>query len=148
MTEQTTPQSNVPIPAQPVPFEPSIEAATPATPPRRKHRRAIWISITVAVVIILASALGAIVWAATGPTKGKLVKVCRTAVTELLKSPGSAQWPGDESVSHGSGKQLWTVTGHVDAQNGFGALLRGEWECDAERRGRSWHVVDANLYTR
>ncbi len=153
MTEQTTPQSDVSlqapaIPTQPTAPGPSTFVPAPIAPPKRKRRRVMWISIAVAVAVAvalaLAGTLGAIAWVATGPTEGKLVKACRKAVTQNLRSPGSAQWPGGEGVSH-QDTGLWIVVGSVDAQNGFGALVRLDFECHAEREGRSWSVMDVDL---
>jgi len=36
------------------------------------------------------------------------------------------------------------VQGDVDAQNGFGALLRTSWECTAERDG-GWRIIDVEV---
>ena len=54
-------------------------------------------------------------------------------VKQVLKSPGSAKWPGFfDSVSHQDnikqlGNQTYKVASYVDSQNGFGALIRSKY---------------------
>lgn len=97
-------------------------------------------------VALFAAAGTAAWWGRTHPSERGLVRLCRTAVTAYLRAPASARWPGHEIVSHD--ERTWTVTGYVDAQNGFGALLRMEWECEGERTGGEWHVIDVEVADR
>lgn len=46
-----------------------------------------------------------------------------------LKSPGSAQFGPVKVEMTGNGTKL--VTGWVDAENGFGALIRSDFYCEA-----------------
>lgn len=52
-------------------------------------------------------------------TCGKLVK-------KNLKAPATAQWSGLKVRKRG---ETYVVTGSVDAENGFGALLRLDYRC-------------------
>ena len=127
-----------PLPQPPVPQQ------TPSAPPQRTRRQTAWIvagSIT-ATVALFAAAIGASWYARSNPSQNKLVRECRSAVAGRLRAPGSARWPGGEIVSHGA--TTWTVQGDVDAQNGFGALLRMSWECTAERDG-GWQILDVDV---
>jgi hypothetical protein len=71
--------------------------------------------------------------AAEPTAEDEVLDVCRQSVEEQLKAPATAQW-SDETVealnSHGD---HFDVQGHVDAENGFGALIRMVWKCDARR---------------
>lgn len=58
---------------------------------------------------------------------------CRKAVLAQLKSPGSARWADDTVASEGSAG--WQVDGEVDAQNGFGALVRLSFTCTVDDKG-------------
>src|SRR5690554_288071 len=53
-------------------------------------------------------------------------------VKELLKSPGSAKFPGaSEKVSHVQyvSPNKYRISSWVDSQNSFGALVRSHWKC-------------------
>jgi hypothetical protein len=54
---------------------------------------------------------------------------CRKAVLAQLKSPGSARWVGQTVTPDDKGG--FEVVGDVDAQNGFGALMRLSYTCQA-----------------
>lgn len=47
-------------------------------------------------------------------------------IRDQLKSPGTAKFP-PEHIRSGRDGDGWIVTGKVDAQNAFGALLRKDW---------------------
>jgi hypothetical protein len=52
---------------------------------------------------------------------------CRKAVLAQLKAPSTARWAGDdEQYMDGSAPY---IAGHVDAQNGFGAMMRLSYTC-------------------
>lgn len=82
------------------------------------------IGILVAVVMV-----GLIGWAlldtVSGPEKDA-EKACKATVEEDLKAPSTAEW-SDVTVS-GTDDDLM-VTGKVDAENEFGAMLRGDFRC-------------------
>lgn len=61
--------------------------------------------------------------------KGWIKDNCRDVVKDRLRAPGTAKFSG-ESVS-ASGVHDYTVTGSVDSENGFGALLRSTYVCSA-----------------
>lgn len=64
---------------------------------------------------------------ASGPTEDGAISVCHQAVEAKLKAPATAEF-GGETASTGTGED-WAVTGWVDAENGFGALIRTDWKC-------------------
>lgn len=53
--------------------------------------------------------------------------VCRDFVEDRLKSPSSADF-SDEQSKHVRGR-VWSVTGSVDSENSFGAMIRNTYVC-------------------
>lgn len=60
---------------------------------------------------------------------------CESAVKQLLKSPSTAEFSGWIRVLNSDG--TYTVTGNVDAQNSFGAMLRSSFSCTVRDKGDS-----------
>lgn len=68
---------------------------------------------------------------------------CRGQVLGKLRAPGTAQFTG-ATVAYRPGQtaDFYTARGQVDAQNGFGALLRMRYQCDlTQERDLSWRVT-------
>lgn len=65
---------------------------------------------------------------------------CEGAVEQNLKAPATAKY--DSSVRKAGAS--WIVTGSVDAENSFGALIRSTYECEVVKRG---NVMNATLQT-
>lgn len=51
-------------------------------------------------------------------------KTCERAIEQILKSPSTAEFS-----SQASGSGPYDVTGTVDSENGFGAMLRSSFGC-------------------
>ena len=69
-------------------------------------------------------------------SEAALTDACHTAVRDRLKSPGTAQFGGEfrrESTTP-------ELTGYVDSQNGFGALVRATWGCTGTATDVGWSV--------
>lgn len=68
----------------------------------------------------------------TKTAPAKVVKdipgVCKTKVKAILKSPASAKYPTKPKVKE-LFQGMYVVTGKLDAQNTYGALLRREYHC-------------------
>lgn len=68
----------------------------------------------------------------TKTAPAKVVKdipgVCKTKVKATLKSPASAKYPTKPKVKE-IFQGMYVVTGKLDAQNTYGALLRREYHC-------------------
>lgn len=62
------------------------------------------------------------------PTSTQAAETCEGWVSEKLKSPSTAEFSSERESS--TGTNSWTITGTVDAQNSFGAMIRAEWACD------------------
>lgn len=69
-------------------------------------------------------------------TDGEVRRQCETWVEDQLKAPATADFT-DGSVT-ADGASSWTVTGAVDAENSFGALVRSDWTCDIRLEGDTW----------
>lgn len=62
--------------------------------------------------------------------------LCEDAMTRLLRSPGSADYPfGHVANVQSIGENRYRLASYVDAQNVFGALVRTEFECVVEGAG-------------
>jgi hypothetical protein len=75
--------------------------------------------------------------------------MCEDFVKDKLKSPGSAEFPGVMDSDYAkttelSKKKPWKyrVDGHVDAQNGFGALVRIDYECSVSTKDNEDWTLD------
>lgn len=58
---------------------------------------------------------------------------CKEWVKDKLKAPSTADFSDVKVDGPDSGP--WVVTGQVDAENGFGAMLRTGWLCDVRLEG-------------
>jgi hypothetical protein len=57
-------------------------------------------------------------------------------VKDQLLSPSSAKFsPDSETNTVSLGENRWTVTGYVDSQNAFGAMLRNRYSCTVRYLG-------------
>ncbi|SNR98957.1 hypothetical protein SAMN06272737_1579 [Blastococcus mobilis] len=65
---------------------------------------------------------------------------CEGFVEDRLKAPSSADFSGYfDSYVIQSGDE-YTVSGYVDAENSFGAMLRSEWTCTVRDGGDTWYL--------
>lgn len=85
--------------------------------------------------VAVAALLALIIWVAVNSAGGpkseydannpaEVKAQCEARIERLLKAPDSAKF---DSTATGSG--TWTVTGTVDSENGFGAVLRSNYQC-------------------
>jgi hypothetical protein len=92
-----------------------------------------------APLVIIAAAIVA----CTNDSDGSRLEACIAAehfVDRQLASPGSAshQSCNDRDVSQDGNK--WTVRGHVDSQNAFGAMLRSHYRVVMVAGEQRWEV--------
>ena len=68
-------------------------------------------------------------------------------VNERLKAPDSAKYPHlDESQVQLVGDNLYAVSGYVDSQNSFGAMLRSHWTAKLYKESEdSWVLKDIHI---
>lgn len=66
--------------------------------------------------------------------------ICEEFVKDRLKSPATADF-SDEDRSR-SGPRTWVVSGSVDSENGFGAMIRNTFTCKVRYTGDdNWRLV-------
>jgi len=111
------------------------------------NRGCIWVMLVIVVFAIgatIISSLGEDSGAeAEGPTDAGAIDVCREAVKAKLKAPGTAEFLEEVATTDGDN---YKVSGQVDAENSFGAMLRLSWSCDATwMYGTTWQGVTANV---
>jgi hypothetical protein len=71
--------------------------------------------------------------------------MCEEFVTERLKAPSSAEFPGADLVEPLGGDQ-YQVTAAVDSQNGFGAMIRTGYVCTIQNTGGDeWTLVSLDM---
>lgn len=112
----------------------------PVPPAPQKRRTGLIIGLIAAVLVVLAAA-GVTAYALTrGPNlQQQATQACEDKVRASLKAPATAQFSGTEADPSGNTQaadgQGWYVTGNVDAENGFSALVRSSWTCYAFKHG-------------
>lgn len=95
--------------------------------------------IGVAVVLSLIAGCQALVNGAGSDQSGYVKVACRDWVKEQLRSPGSAEFSGEDVSDDGNGQ--YTVYGAVDSQNAFGGMVRNTYTCVAVHTGESTRLV-------
>lgn len=60
-------------------------------------------------------------------TSYEAIAQCEAAIEKRLKSPSTARFESDAT-----GDGTWTVTGTVDAENSFGAVMRTPFQCTVQ----------------
>lgn len=71
---------------------------------------------------------------------------CERFVVERLKAPATAAFQSFDKLSvSGSGTGPWRVSGYVDSQNSFGALLRSNYTCVVEFSGDNVKLISLSV---
>lgn len=65
---------------------------------------------------------------------------CEGYVEDSLKSPASAEF--SESELQERGEYGFTISGAVDSENGFGAMIRNTYVCKVNEVGDGWMLID------
>lgn len=78
-------------------------------------------------------------------SRGTATVICERAVADRLRSPSTAEFGRPSVTVTSSGAR---VTGHVDAENGFGATVRADYLCVVEGVGDNLRVVDVAVTDR
>lgn len=78
------------------------------------------------------------------PTANAIRKMCRDAMLEILKSPGSTKFVKDYGTEYWIQAGTYLTGGALDSQNSYGALLRREYLCTSifigGRKGGKFYV--------
>lgn len=67
------------------------------------------------------------------PSVYQAQSACESAVTGILKSPSSADFGGWQRRENADGS--FEISGYVDSQNSFGAMLRAQFSCSVDTSG-------------
>lgn len=67
------------------------------------------------------------------PSGHQAQSACERAVTGILKSPSSADFGGWQRRENADG--TYEISGYVDSQNSFGAVLRAQFSCSVDSSG-------------
>lgn len=83
--------------------------------------------VAVLLVFVIATTSGADDATPYNPDNASEARAqCEDLVTTNLKAPASAEFGTIEATRSGG---EWIVTGYVDAENSFGAMLRTDFQC-------------------
>ena len=63
-------------------------------------------------------------------TNEEIMKVVKPAICSQLKSPASAQFPVDTISIVGDDERGYRVSGFVDSQNSYGAMIRNDFSAE------------------
>jgi hypothetical protein len=81
----------------------------------------------------------------TSDQSGMAELMCEDFVTDRLKAPSTADFPGADSVVP-AGPDMWTVSASVDSENGFGAMIRTDYLCTVQDSGNDkWLLKSLDL---
>ncbi len=116
-----------------------VEPVTPTGDATGMGKGCLWLVGVFAAILI-----GGWIWAAVFPEDDRgtdlgAIDACHQAVKERLKSPASAKFSNDRAAETAEGQ--WTVTGAVDSENSFGAMIRGTYSCQARYDGDESYLV-------
>lgn len=72
------------------------------------------------------------------PSGGEAIRQCENNVADQLKSPATAEY--DLNATQSGGNEF-EVTGTVDSENGFGAMLRSNVSCTVRFEGATAYTT-------
>lgn len=103
--------------------------AAPNLQPKKSGAGLLWgcvgcVAIPVAVIAIIMGIGAANREPYDGNNEYEAIAQCEDRIERLLKSPSTADFN-----SNATGSGTWTVTGTVDSENGFGAMIRSDFQC-------------------
>jgi len=156
----------------PAPNKPSQPIATPALIPERKPQAAPTgkksysnLILSLIVIVVLIGALFSIIVEpiinaniphnTPAPTEDysggspNAYRMCQQFLEKRLKSPATAVFPKQaeiETYTVRDKKDAFQIRGYIDAQNGFGALIRTYYICEVSYVGQgNWHLDVLNF---
>jgi hypothetical protein len=140
------------------------EQQQPDTPAARKRttkggEAALWFAIVVFVLTVGGCAISLVTG---GPSDAELRETdaelaCQSWVRDRLRAPSTAEFVNvytrtgqadltEEDVYAGrSEDDVYTVRGSVDAQNGFGAMVREAFVCEVRDTGDGWELLGIDM---
>jgi hypothetical protein len=114
---------------------PKLPGSTPDNTGKKPPNWGCFGCLGIFLLIPILAVIGSAVGAANkepydGNNKYEAIAQCEARIEGLLKSPATAEFETD-AVGGGT----WSVTGTVDSENGFGALVRSDFECTVVMNG-------------
>lgn len=101
--------------------------------------------LAVLLVIVVASCVNSETDEPAGGDEVGAQVVCEDFVTDRLKSPATAEFTDAVAVPTTNADEF-EVTGNVDSENGFGAMLRSSYTCTVVNTGGdNWRLVDLSI---
>lgn len=88
------------------------------------------------ILVLVVLVGGAAVFRMLGE-ESRAVEACQEDVRARLKAPSTAEFVDDPLVVEVD--DGYQVTGEVDAQNGFGAMIRNRYTCLAKQAPYGWY---------
>lgn len=119
----------------------------PASPePSKKPSTPQIIASVAVVVIVLVCAIGYVVSLGDDDEPGgdsTMAEImCEDFIEERLKAPATAEYEHSTTFTN----PAYRVTGTVDSENGFGAMIRSEFTCVVEPKGEDeWELVSLDI---
>lgn len=137
--------------------QPEPQVAHPQSVKKKRHvAKDIQILLVVGASIFLVLCCLSMMWGSFGgggnstPTKDRsggstmAYMMCQEFVEKNLKSPATAKFPNKSDIqvlTIRDKKDAFQIRGYVDAQNGFGALIRTRYTCEVSYTGQdNWHL--------
>jgi hypothetical protein len=122
---------------------PDTEPPAAETPAPKKNDAKVGLIAAGVIIVAVFGCVGLLAWNKNGnpPDSDNGVgaeRVCRDFVKDRLKSPSSAKFSGLAHDNSGTG---FVVTGNVDSQNSFGAMVRNSFTCDVRLDGDTWRLT-------
>lgn len=133
--------SQQPQPTAPMPWD------APDKPSRPKSNRTPWWPFAILAALIGAVALIVSIPTHHDPTsdetKADAGRACQEKfIPARLKAPATAKFSNVKILGADGG---YVVSGSVDSQNAFGALVRATWSCTVHSSGDQWVLDSAGV---
>jgi len=73
--------------------------------------------------------------------------MAKEIIEKRLRSPRTAVFPWNREIAaNKTGENEWEIIGYVDAQNGFGAMIRSNWKVKLKYEGKgNWKTIYASI---
>lgn len=99
--------------------------------------------LTIAIFVVVLGFIGYTYWSEnSGCTKGAAYSAVKASVVEKLVAPATASFPSQSKFAiEKTGNCRFSVSGYVDAQNSFGALIRSKFSTQTIGSGGHSPVV-------
>ena len=125
----------------PVPITPPAASWPPPAnlPSKKSHAGLIVGLVAVGMAVLLAAGTGAYFVFFYHAEQKQAITQCEARIKSMLRAPATAKF-SNEAVAKVP-PDGWNVTGDVDAENGFSALVRNQWDCYAHKNADgTWDV--------